>query len=305
MYTDTVPINLSVRWPLPATLKVGPTRLLCFILLVYAHQAIRLHVSQPKPQTQLQKPSLPAVQRKLCDAFPHIATTNALGRSFECAATNNLLGCHSTIIGGQSQRITVVKTDDFSSVSTTRTEVIGGYMNAYGVQIRFQATDLQRITATVSAKKYLRCCLVIMWQHEQTPTAASTSSPGAATFATTISQPNAAQTQTPPPQHALSAGAKAGIGVGAALAVCVGLVLIWLGWRCTKRRSVPSAESVPSAQVAQNEGKKDGEPQEIDREVWFPEMQGAALFEAPGNNLHQEVGGHPIAHLHELEGRRR
>lgn len=25
-------------------------------------------------------------------------------------------------------------------------------MNAYGVQIRFQATDLQRITATVSAK---------------------------------------------------------------------------------------------------------------------------------------------------------
>lgn len=77
MYTDTMPINLSVRWPLPATLKVGPTRLLCFILLVYAHQAIRLHVSQPKPQTQLQKPSLPAVQRKLCDAFPHIATTNA------------------------------------------------------------------------------------------------------------------------------------------------------------------------------------------------------------------------------------
>lgn len=138
-----------------------------------------------------------------------------------------------------------------------------------------------------------------MWQHEQTSTAASTSSPGAATFATTIPQPNAAQTQTPPPRHALSAGAKAGIGVGAAIAVCVGLVLIWLGWRCTKRRSVPSA------QVAQNEGKKDGESQEIDREVWFPEMQGAALFEAPGNNLHQEVEGHPIAHLHELEGRRR
>lgn len=36
---------------------------------------------------------------------------------------------------------------DLSSISTTRIEVIGGNMNAYGVQIRFQVTDLAHITS--------------------------------------------------------------------------------------------------------------------------------------------------------------
>ncbi|MCJ1424989.1 hypothetical protein MMC29_002877 [Sticta canariensis] len=179
-----------------------------------------------------------------------------------------------------SQLITVVKTDDFSSISTTRTEVIGGYMNAYGVQIRFQATDLQHISATTS-------------------TATPTSSPGATTSATTTPPPNSTQTHTPPPRPTLSAGAKAGIGVGTAFAVCIGLVLFWLGWRCTERPLVSSAHA------AELEGKGDSEPRKIDGEIWFPEMQGTALSEAPGNNLHQEVEGHQIAQAHELEGRRR
>lgn len=138
-----------------------------------------------------------------------------------------------------------------------------------------------------------------MWQHKQTSTATTTSSPGATTSATTTPPPNPTQTHTPPPRPALSAGAKAGIGVGAAFAVCIGLVLLWLGWRCTKRPFVPSAH------VTELEGKGDSEPRKIDGEIWFPEIQGAGLSEAPGNNLHQEVEGHQIAHTHELEGRGR
>lgn len=53
-----------------------------------------------------------------------------------------------------------MKKDDYSLVSTTRIETIGGYMNAYGVHIRFQATDLGRVTATVStdASPYYAAC---------------------------------------------------------------------------------------------------------------------------------------------------
>lgn len=39
--------------------------------------------------------------------------------------------------------------DEFASPSTTVTQLIGGNVNAYGVQIRFQASDLARPTSTV------------------------------------------------------------------------------------------------------------------------------------------------------------
>lgn len=39
--------------------------------------------------------------------------------------------------------------DEFISPSTTETQFIGGNVNAYGVQIRFQASDLVRPTSTV------------------------------------------------------------------------------------------------------------------------------------------------------------
>lgn len=60
------------------------------------------------------------------------------------------MGCRSTIIGGQPQLITVMRSD-FATISKTETEVIGGNLNAYGVNIRFQATDLAPNTKAVSA----------------------------------------------------------------------------------------------------------------------------------------------------------
>lgn len=149
-------------------------------------------------------------------------------------------------------------------------------------------------------RRYLRlCCLVMMWQLEQTSTTTTSSSPGATPPATTTPPPNPTETHTPPPGPALSTGAKAGIGVGAALAVCIGLVLLWLGWRCAKRLLLPSSH------VAEREAKGDSDPRKIDGGIWFPEIQGSGLSEAPGNNLHHEVEGHQIAHTHELEGRGR
>lgn len=159
---DTGSISSLVPWTLHATLQDGPTRRPRSILPVYAHLAIRRHVSQPIPQTRLRKPLPLAVQRKLVlestshrlDLYRWDMTGKknvCPGRSYECAATNDVLGCHTSIHGGWSQLMTVMNSD-FSSVSTIKTELIGGYINAYGVQIHFQASDLQPVTTPVSAE---------------------------------------------------------------------------------------------------------------------------------------------------------
>ncbi|MCJ1356986.1 MAG: hypothetical protein MMC33_006982 [Icmadophila ericetorum] len=189
-------------------------------------------------------------------------------RSFDCAATNDFLGCHSSISGGQAQLITVVA-GDFSSIATTETEIIGGYLNAYGVQIRFQATDLVPITTTISR-------------------ATPSSSPGA-----TPTPPVSTPTSTPAPSSGLSTGAEAGIGVGAAIAICIGLVLLWLGWRQrVKRRRAPSVH-LEEPQATKAATKHPG----------FFEVQGNGLSEAPGDDLQREVAGHHMVHRHELDGR--
>lgn len=69
-------------------------------------------------------------------------------RDYICAQSGNGMGCRSTIIGALGQLMTVYD-DDFASPSTTVTQFIGGNVNAYGVQIRFQASDLVRPTSTV------------------------------------------------------------------------------------------------------------------------------------------------------------
>ncbi|MCJ1261442.1 hypothetical protein MMC22_001306 [Lobaria immixta] len=206
--------------------------------------------------------------------------------SWICASSGNILGCRSTIIGAQSQLITMVETSNFSSISTIHTEIIGGNINAYGVQIRFQVTDLQHATATTS-------------------TATTTSSPGATTppptsTPTNTSPPsNSTPTNTPSPTTGLSAGAKAGIGVGAALAVCIGLALLWLGLRRAKKRRAPSAHA------GELEGTRGRDTQKFGGVNEFSEMPGDGVSEAPGNPLHREVEGYHMAHRHEMEGSRR
>lgn len=129
-----------------------------------------------------------------------------------------------------------------------------------------------------------------MWEHDQTSTTTATSSPGA-----TTSSPSSTPTNTPSPSSALSGGAKAGIGIGAALAVCIGLVLLWFGWRRAKRRHTVSSHT----------GKLDSKSRKFDGLNGASEMQGRGVFEAPGDDLPREVEGHHTAHSHELEGSRR
>ncbi|MCJ1461625.1 hypothetical protein MMC07_000222 [Pseudocyphellaria aurata] len=206
--------------------------------------------------------------------------------NFRCGSQETALGCQSSIDGGQqTQLITVVKTDDFSKIAKTEYEVIGGNMNAYGIQIRFQATDLQHTTTTSS-----------------TPITSSTSSPGATTPPNSTPTPTSTSnpTTSPPPSSGLSPGAKAGIGVGAALAVCIGLVLAWLCWqRAKRRRALP-------AYAGDLDGTGKSEPQRFnDGKAAIPEMHGYALSEAPGDDPRPEFQGHYAAHRHELQGNER
>ena len=100
--------------------------------------------------------------------------------------------------------------DSFVSPSTTVTQTIGGNVNAYGVQIRFQATDLVRPTTTDN----------------------TSNRPDQSSSEPTSSGPAPTNTSSP----GLSTGAKAGIGVGAAVAGLVFLVALFLGWRYVKKR---------------------------------------------------------------------
>ena len=128
------------------------------------------------------------------------------------------MGCRSTIMGGLAQLMTVMDAD-FASPSTTVTETIGGNVNAYGVQIRFQASDLVRLTSASSSTS-------------------STSTQNGAGPTDSVPAP------TPTSSSGLSTGAIAGIGVGAALAGLIFLVAVFLGWRYVmkKRRTAILAQ---------------------------------------------------------------
>jgi len=183
-------------------------------------------------------------------------------------------------------------------------------MNAYGVQIRFQAKDLEHVTTTVSAHTF--SYLIALWDVEtdlesmsehaskqQASTQSPTSSPGA-----TPVSPDPTPTNTTPPSPGLSAGAEAGIGVGAAVGVCIGLVLLWLGWRRHKRR-----RALP---VRAESGANYGEPQiqhglkhapiEAKYNGPFEAQAGEPHHELPGQDPHRELPGQHTVHRHELEG---
>lgn len=146
----------------------------------------------------------------------------------------------------------------------------------------------------------------MMWEHEQTSTTNTTPSQGAKTPSpsATPSQSNSTPTNTSVPHSGLSTGAEAGIGVGVALVVIIGLVLLWLGWRHTKRRRALSGQAGKYEGTKESSSKRGQDvkytPVELDHHG-LHEMQ-AGVPEAPGEELRHEVDGQHNAYRHEWEG---
>lgn len=156
-----------------------------------------------------------------------------------------------------------VMDSSFVSISTIETQDIGGYVNAYGVQIRFQATDLIRPLSTHSTP---------------TPSTQASSSPTSSGLGSSSS--------TPPitASSGLSTGAKAGIGVGAAIAGLLIFAFLLFGARyITKRRKVVEAHN--------------------DRVVVKPddmEQKPYPVYEVPEDELRRELPEHKDGRRHEL-----
>lgn len=137
----------------------------------------------------------------------------------------------------------------------------------------------------------------MMREHEQTTRIPSTA------VTTTPSTPKL--TNTPPPSPALSTGAGAGIGVGAAVAACIGLVVLWFGWRRAKKRHALSAHAVALEEIGDTEPRKINDVQSTTIQASYyvtPERQGDGLFEVLGDNPQRELDGHHVPHRQELEG---
>lgn len=192
-----------------------------------------------------------------------------------------------------------MKTDNFSSVSKTEIEIIGGNINAYGVHIRFQATDIGHGTTPVSADAFpLLSCLVIMKKYQQTSTA--TTIPITA-VATTSQSPSLTKPSSPSP--GLSTGAGVGIGIGAAVAAFIGLVLLWLGWQRAKKRHAGALGGIGDTELEKIDGVGSTTIETEYHEA--PETQGDRCFEILGENAGLELEGHHSAHRQELEGSQR
>ncbi|KAF2805105.1 uncharacterized protein BDZ99DRAFT_524823 [Mytilinidion resinicola] len=116
------------------------------------------------------------------------------------------LGCRSAVTGSQTHTV--------KSTSGTRVNTWGpgAAINAYSVQLRFQASDLGITTSA--------------------PTSAAdstTSSPTTISSSTTTSSTTSSSTATSGPSHGgLSTGAKAGISVGVVLGVALTAAIIFL-----------------------------------------------------------------------------
>ncbi|KAK0900572.1 hypothetical protein LTR02_009116 [Friedmanniomyces endolithicus] len=137
---------------------------------------------------------------------------------FQCQSSGQAttpLMCVSTL-SGQTWVVTQMGVDNVATA--TQTGVMGGDINAYGVQIRWQSIDRNPVTQTV------------------VPTFTSTSMP-----------PASATSPTSKPAD-LSIGAEAGIGVGVALAV---LLIIVLGvWMLLQRKRRHTSVDTVAAQPA-------------------------------------------------------
>jgi hypothetical protein len=143
-------------------------------------------------------------------------------KNFLCSINlNPAIGSGSWTIGP------VTEVDVVNDVSTTLSRIsgLGGAMNAYGVQVRFQAKDWETSSTTTTASS------------EESSSSSSPSGPGAFSLAST-SQTSSVPLETGTSEAAsdsgLSTGATAGIAVGAVVA---GLFLLgMLAWLLLRRR---------------------------------------------------------------------
>ena len=132
---------------------------------------------------------------------------------------------------------------------------------------------------------------------QQTSTGSTTSSPGA----TPIS-PDPTPTNTTAPSPGLSTGASAAIGVGVAVVVCIGLVLLWLGWRRVKRRRALAAHGEEGANHDEPQTKKGPMNPAVEAKYHgpFEAPVSHGPFEAPVEEPHRELPGQHTVHRHEL-----
>ncbi|WPG99987.1 Hypothetical protein R9X50_00281100 [Acrodontium crateriforme] len=183
-------------------------------------------------------------------------------------ATTALM-CNS-LIGAQTFTYTIFD-EAANTVQTVETGGLGGYMNAYGVSLRYQAKDLEMtVTETASVS-------------------ASATSAVASTSGTSQS-------------GGLSTGAKAGIGVGVALG-CILLVTLGVFFLMRRRKRGPSADDVATAQPALGRNDiellhHDPEPEELHTDGKRDHKFG--LSEAPSDRPVGELDSGPEPR-HELQ----
>ncbi|KAL6718477.1 hypothetical protein ACLMJK_004568 [Lecanora helva] len=155
--------------------------------------------------------------------------------------------------------------DDYVSPSTTMTQTIGGNVNAYGVQIRFQANDLVRPTSnSVSTPIFTQSNLL---SSSTAPASASTGSPSSG----------------------LSTGAKAGIGVGVTLAGLLFLLALFFGWRyITKLRN---AQGTPKGRDMMHDKAETTSIHYQSSSIGPFEAQGKTKYNGPYEAAAQELRG--------------
>lgn len=135
-----------------------------------------------------------------------------------------------------------------STGATTETAALGGALNAYSVQIRFQATDLPGTTSqksssslsagtgTTAAADLTQSATTASATFTTTSPVTSTTSGSAATSGRTATTSTAASTGG----GGLSTGAAAGIGVGSALGTLLlaGIALLFVKRRSARRKAL-------------------------------------------------------------------
>lgn len=158
----------------------------------------------------------------------------------------------------------------FKSVRTVETEYIGGYMNAYGVQIRFQVSDLLPTTTTGSG------------------IAIAGATPGSSSSGPSQTASSSSSSE------GLSTGVQAGIGVGVAVFALIAIVLFWFGFRRARKHRTtvaPAEEDVD--QPVHHELKT------------TPTNPTFGLHEAHVEGAARELPSYPNRPTYELEGSRR
>ncbi|KAI6086953.1 hypothetical protein F4821DRAFT_237272 [Hypoxylon rubiginosum] len=142
--------------------------------------------------------------------------------------------------------------EDFETTTITG----GGGLNAFGVAIRWQASDLIASTTPMTSTSLpvttLASTLSFSPSPGSTPTSTPaytpTSSPASTVPSSPTSTPLAIETNASSDPGDLSIGTRVGIGVGAGIAfivIFIGSYLLWRTWRKKRSRSASPSDGLP------------------------------------------------------------